>query len=173
MIDVKGYKIGFDFSHFRKIADLIELDGPFLSHYVSPSGDDYLFYWIDCDEEFNRWLVLRVGLPRLQQYISHQIPLRELVENPSDGFLYMVDINHELEYKNVQLVLPSSLPEEYLPAADAFYEFEVKPVGDIPEMMTYELTIPYREQSRLEQFLTLIDAPLASLKRMATTAAVF
>ena len=45
--------------------------------------------------------------------------------------------------------------------------------NEMPEMMTYELTIPYREQGKLEQFLSHIGSPLASLKKMANNAAVF
>ena len=49
-ISNEGYNIDYDFSGFRKIADLIYFEGPFLSHYVSSKGDDYLFYWVDRDD---------------------------------------------------------------------------------------------------------------------------
>ena len=45
MKTIKGFEIQFDFSSFKKIADLIFFEGPLLSHYVSSKGDDYLFYW--------------------------------------------------------------------------------------------------------------------------------
>ena len=50
MKKIEGYNIDYDFSGFRKIADLVYFDGPFLSHYVSAKGDDYLFYWVDRDD---------------------------------------------------------------------------------------------------------------------------
>ena len=52
MRKIKGYDIQYDFSGFKKIADLIFFEGPFLSHYVSDKGDDYLFYWVDKDAVF-------------------------------------------------------------------------------------------------------------------------
>ena len=39
---IEGYHTDYDFSGFRKIADLIYFEGPLLSHYVSSRGDDYL-----------------------------------------------------------------------------------------------------------------------------------
>lgn len=173
MKDINGYKIEYDFSHFKKMADLIYFDGPFLSHYVSPHGDDYLFYWVDSDELNNRWLVLRVSLPNLQQYIGHQIPLERLISSPNDGYLYLVDIDNELNYHNVQLVQPQDLPEDYMPSGQAYYEFEPIPVADAPKLMTYELTIPYQERGKLEQLLSHIGFPFSALKKMVGSAAAF
>ena len=70
MKNVKGFDIHFDFSNFKKIADLICFEGPLLSHYVSSKGDDYLFYWVDRDDNDNRWMVLRVSLATLQKYMA-------------------------------------------------------------------------------------------------------
>ena len=84
MNKIEGFPIEFDFSKFRCISDLIYFDGPFLSHYVSEKGDDYLFYWVDRDDNFNRWIVVRVSLPTLQQYIARQIPLRDIIAKPND-----------------------------------------------------------------------------------------
>ena len=173
MRKLEGYNIEYDFSHFRKIADLIYLDGPFLSHYVSPKGDDYLFYWVDRDESDNRWLVLRVSLANLQKYIGKNISLRELIENPNDGYLYSVDVDNDILYHDVKLVQPSSLPEEYLPAADSYYEFEPIAAEDADELMTYELTIPYKERNRFEEILHKIGIPVSTLKKVVNRAAVF
>ena len=67
---IEGYNIDYDFSQFKKVADLIYFEGPLLSHYVSSKGDDYLFYWVDRDGCDNRWLVLRVSMANLQKYIG-------------------------------------------------------------------------------------------------------
>ncbi len=173
MQEINGYKIEYDFSTFRKIADLVYLDGPFLSHYVSSKGDDYLFYWVDRDEKDNRWLVLRVSLPNLQKYIGKKISLRDLIASPNDGFLYAVDVDNDLHYHDVKLIQPTSLPEEYLPTADSFYDFEPVPAEDAEELMTYELTIPYKERNRFEDILHKIGFPISALKKMASRAAVF
>ncbi len=173
MIKIEGYNIDYDFSGFRKIADLIYFEGPFLSHYVSSNGDDYLFYWADRDDCDNRWLVLRVSLSNLQKYIGREITLRELIEHPNDGYLYVVDVNNDIYYHNVKLVQPSALPEKYLPEADSFYAFEPVPTDDAEEMMTYELTIPYKERTRFEEILHKIGFPVSALKKVVSHAAVF
>jgi hypothetical protein len=130
MKKIEGYSIDYDFSGFRKIADLVYVDGSFLSHYVSSKGDDYLFYWADRDEQDNRWLVIRVSLSSLQKYIGKKLTLRELIENPNDGYFYVVDIDNSLVYHDVKLVQPSALPDDYLPEADSYYEFEPIPAED-------------------------------------------
>ena len=173
MKEIKGYNIDYDFNSFRKIADLIYFEGPLLSHYVSSKGDDYLFYWVDRDNRDNRWLVLRVSLANLQKYISQVITLRELIENPNDGYLYMVDVNNDVNYHDVKLVQPSALPAEYLPEKDSYYAFTPIPVNDAEELMTYELTIPYKERSRFEEILHKIGFQVSALKKIANNAAVF
>ena len=173
MRQIEGYNIDYDFSGFRKIADLIYFEGPLLSHYVSSKGDDYLFYWVDRDDSNNRWLVLRVSLANLQKYIGKEITLRELIETPNDGYLYTVDVDNEVNYHNVLLVQPSALPLEYLPEADSFYAFDPIPADDAEELMTYELTIPYKERTRFEELLHKIGFPVSALKKVVNNAAVF
>ena len=170
---IEGYNIKYDFSGFRKIADLIYFEGPLLSHYVSGKGDDYLFYWVDRDDSDNRWLVLRVSLADLQKYVGKSMTLRELIKHPNDGYLYSVDVNDDVNYHNVKLVQPSSLPEEYLPEMDSYYAFEPIPAEDAEELMTYELTIPYKELTRFEEILQKIGFRVTALKKVASNAAVF
>ena len=173
MKKTKGFDIQFDFSNFKKIADLIYFEGPLLSHYVSSKGDDYLFYWVDRDDNDNRWLVLRVSLASLQKYLAGEMSLRQLIDSPNDGYLYQVDVDDAVCYHNVKLVQPSDLPEDYLPAADSYYAFEPIPAENADEMMTYELTIPYKERNRFEEFLLKIGFPVSSLKKVVSTAAAF
>lgn len=169
---IKGFDIQFDFSTFQKISDLIYFDGPLLSHYVSGKGDDYLFYWVDNDVQNNRWLALRVNMTNLQKYTSKLLTLRELIENPNDGYVYCFDIDNDLHYHNIHLVQPSDLPEDYLPEEDSYYEFEPIPSMNAEEMMTYELTIPYKQQRRFEEILTKIGFPVSALKKIANRASV-
>lgn len=173
MRTIEGYNINYDFTGFRKIADLIYFEGPLLSHYVSSKGDDYLFYWVDRDESYNRWLVLRVSLANLQKYIGKEMSLRELIAHPNDGYLYSIDVNNDIQYHNVKLVEPSALPEEYLPDVDSYYAFSPIPADDAEELMTYELTIPYKERSRFEEILHKIGFPVSALKKVVNNAAVF
>lgn len=173
MRKIEGYNIDYDFSSFKKIADLIYFEGPLLSHYVSSKGDDYLFYWVDRDESDNRWLVFRVSLANLQKYIGKEITLRDLIESTNDGYLYIVDVNNDIKYHDVKLVQPTFLPEEYLPESDSYYAFTPITTDDAEELMTYELTIPYKERTRFEEILHKIGFPVSTLKKVVSNAAIF
>ena len=39
--------------------------------------------------------------------------------------------------------------------------------------MTYELTIPFKERNRFEDFLRKLGFPVSALKKVASSAAVF
>ena len=173
MKEIKGFDIRYDFTNFKKIADLIYFEGPLLSHFVSAKGDDYPFYWVDSDDKDNRWLVLRVNIASLQKYITREATLRELISNPNDGYLYCVDVDNNMNFHHTKLVEPDSLPDDYLPDPDTYYEFEPIPSEEATELMTYELTIPFKEHNRFEDILNKIGFPVSALKKVATHAAAF
>jgi hypothetical protein len=99
--------------------------------------------------------------------------LRQLIENPNDGYLYSVDVDNNLHYHNVRLLQPSALPTDYLPETDSYYAFDPIPAEDAEELMTYELTIPFKERNKFEDILHRIGFPVSSLKKFASGAAVF
>ncbi len=108
---------------FIKVSDLIYFEGPLLSHFQTPSNDHFLFYWVDVDDKYNRWLVFRVGMERLQSYVNGGMSLFNLISKPEDGFVYKIDINNDLEYNNPMIVFVSDLPENYLPNKGVLYTF--------------------------------------------------
>ena len=93
MKTINGFSINFDFSKLIKVADLIYHDGPLLSHYVSNKGENYLFYWVDVDNEYNRWVVIRTDIFSIQQYLEKKSTLHSIITQPNDGFVYTVDID--------------------------------------------------------------------------------
>lgn len=126
MIPINGKKISKDFSRFIKVSDLIYFDGPLLSHFISPNGENYLFYWCDVDDLYNRWIIFRTDLLTIQKYIEKNISLREIITNPTDGFVYLTDIDNDINYNNIQLLLANEIPEEYIPNTNSYFDFEVK-----------------------------------------------
>lgn len=98
MEKIKGIKLlEFPLRNLRKITDLIYFDGPLLSHFKDENNDSYFFYWCDVDENYNRWLVFRVG--NVDNYLTGKISLRELIQTATD--IYSVDIDNDLQYYNV------------------------------------------------------------------------
>ena len=123
---IKGTPLNFfPLGDLELIADLIYLNGPILSLLRNNKGDYYLYRWSDVDEQFNRWLVFRITSPDLHLYLEEkEITLRQLILHPVDGFLYMVDIDNDLNYHHVMFVEPANLPTSYLPTENTYYKFE-------------------------------------------------
>ena len=125
MEPVNGLRLkAFFLKNLEKIADLIYFDGPLLSHFKNEDGDSYLYYWCDADEVYNRWLVFRVTDEDLNQYLLRQSSLREIILDLADGFMYVADIDDDLNFDNVYIIQPEDLPTVYFPDVDSFYEFE-------------------------------------------------
>lgn len=126
MKTINGFSINFDFSKLIKVADLIYHDGPLLSHYVSNKGENYLFYWVDVDNEYNRWVVIRTDIFSIQQYLEKKSTLHSIITQPNDGFVYTVDIDNKIHYHNIKFVPIANLPEEYTPTENSYYVFEIE-----------------------------------------------
>ena len=95
---IDGLNFSFDFSKFIKVADLIYFEGPLLSHYISEKGENYLFYWVDADAHANRWIIIRTDIFTIQKYLDKKIPLSNIITSPNDGFVYIVDIDENIQY---------------------------------------------------------------------------
>lgn len=123
---IDGLNFSFDFSKFIKVADLIYFDGPLLSHYISEKGENYLFYWVDADDYANRWIIIRTDIFSIQKYLDKKIPLSSIITSPNDGFVYVVDIDEDVQYNNCKIVPIAQLPEDYTPTDDSYYKFNLE-----------------------------------------------
>ena len=138
MIQLRGIESKFSTNDLRKVVDLIYFDGPFLSHYVSKSGDNYLSYWVDCDENNQRWLVFRVGINSLQNYVNKKKSLYELINGVDDGFVYAVDISEDGTQSVPLMIFLADVPNEYLPTADSYFDFSYEKESDVAALSMTE-----------------------------------
>lgn len=138
MIQLRGIESKFLTNNLRKVADLIYFEGPFLSHYVSKSGDNYLSYWVDCDENNQRWLVFRVGINSLQDYVNKKKPLYELIKGVDDGFVYAVDISEDGSQSVPLMIFLADIPDEYLPTSDSYFDFSYEKESDVAALSMTE-----------------------------------
>jgi hypothetical protein len=99
MKELNGYALPFDFSKLTKKVDLIEMDGPLLSLYQNEQGECFLFYWVDADEQSNRWMLIRV----------------------QPDILWFSDRDASGEWHHTRCMEASSIPEDYLPEPDAVH----------------------------------------------------
>lgn len=122
MLDIKGADLdALPFSGLKKVGDIIYFDGPILSHFVSDSGANILFYWADCDKTGNRWLVLEVSESQLNSYLSKEISLQDVIKSPLNDIYYTVDfIGQQIEHKNIKLIDKQDLNAEYVPDAGSY-----------------------------------------------------
>ena len=95
--------------------ELLYYDGPRLILRRRLAGQLYLVWWLDSDEEIDRWVYLPVSKSRLASVRSGEIPARESLENPEDPVVYVVDTDPSGEIPDVILALPQELPPDSLP----------------------------------------------------------
>lgn len=132
MRHIDGYDVvGFDLNSLSLVADLIYFDGPLLSHYVSPQGDNYLFYWVDSDEECNRWMIIKINLQIIQDYVSHKVTLLSVIKERADKSVYIVDFNDDLEVQKCCFVNIDDLDNAYFPKGNSYYKFEPREACDL------------------------------------------
>jgi len=123
MQTLTGYQLDTFPLQLRGIVDLIYFDGPLLTLFKNKYGDYYLYYCCDTHSDCHRWLVFRITRQLLRLYITQQRSLRDLIQQPVDGFLYAIDLDDKLQAKNIYLVHPNHLPQKYVPGPDSYYDF--------------------------------------------------
>lgn len=121
---IQGYNIPFDIHRLKLRANLIEQDGPLLSLYYNDKGDYYLFYWLDCNEEANRWMFLRVDIKTLYEYLDKDKTLLQVIKNSPDSFVWITDIDNNGNQISTQALPLASIPSDYLPDEDSWFEFD-------------------------------------------------
>lgn len=102
------------------VRDLEEFDGPLLSEFRSADGETFLYYWCDCSDQANRWLVVRAPREDLLRYLVGLTPLRTLIRECRDGFLYVVDLDGAAVALSAWFVYAENVPERYLPGPGSF-----------------------------------------------------
>lgn len=172
MKNLGGMSIAFDWEKLHKQADLIVCDGPLLSHYSTVTGDQYILYWLDRDEECNRWMVVRTNLGLLRQYVNHELPLLQLLQKPEDGFVWVIDINNDLQLVHAETLPTNAIPEMYLPEPEAMYEFENEDPLLQEKLDVYELNLPESDRNIFRAIIERMGW-LASEMKLSRKAAIF
>jgi len=129
MEQINGYSIGaLPVNGLKKVSDLIEYEGPILSHFKDLKNKNYLFYWVDQSNDCNRWLVWKLEDDQLYKYLKGHLSLKELMEEPNKDFVYAVDIDANLKYKNVFAIELTDVPEVYRAEEASTYKYSVQAI---------------------------------------------
>src|SRR5689334_7304253 len=110
------------------VYDLLYYDGPVLTHFTDEDGDNILFYWVDYDEQFNRWIIFKPHPERLYKYLRRKISLKELIYDEGNNSLFIADIDDSSLYNNIRYTESKKLNPTYLPADNSFYSIKVPDV---------------------------------------------
>jgi hypothetical protein len=114
---INGYQldqIPVPINSLTKVSDLIEFDGPILSHFNDQKSKNYIFYWVDHDKVHNRWLIWKVDSHQLYKYLRKQISLKEFLLNPNKDFIYAADIDGQLNYQSVYAIELENINASYV-----------------------------------------------------------
>jgi len=103
-----------------KHGDFLEIlsyyDGPRVVLQKDALGKLYIGWWNDEDDERERWVYVGVSPSRLRMILDGNVPSREAIENPEEGYVIVCDVDFGDEgavravAANPASVPPSSLP---------------------------------------------------------------
>lgn len=105
-----------------RIVDVVNFEGPLLTLYENVINKQlYLLDWVDSDSISNRWLIYCCNPTILDKYIKAEISHKELFMSDED-FCYVVDIDKNFVWNNPKKLDKNSLPLNYIPIEDSFFE---------------------------------------------------
>ncbi len=107
---------------FKKSGDFLYYEGPLLSHFVNLRNEDFIIKWCGTDSQFNRWLLYKTNHELLRQFFTGTIGDLELALATPDKHVYFIDIDNDINWRNIVKVELADIPSEYLPEPTAFYE---------------------------------------------------
>lgn len=125
MKEINGQNIIFNINQLHKVSDLIAFDGPLLSHFMNDKGDSFLFYWVDVDDNYNRWMIFRTDLSQIQNYLNKKETLYNLILECNDEYVYFVDIDDDNNYHNICYTSVKLIEDDYLPEKNSYYQFDL------------------------------------------------
>ena len=107
-----------------KMGDFLYYEGPLLSHFIDKNNpnDHYFFRWADFDDDCHRWLIFKASEKDIVGFFNKQISLWELITQ--NITILLIDLDDELNKKQILITTTSKLPETYLPSVNSFFKEE-------------------------------------------------
>lgn len=122
MENIKSVNIQNIGVNLEKIGDLLYHEGPLLSLFQDRNKPKnyYIYKWSDSDEQCNRWLVFPVSTENLRGFLYQELSLKNLIFKNS--YVFLIDINNEIEQVQCLVVAKEDIPTSYLPRENSFYK---------------------------------------------------
>ena len=167
-------------------------DGPRLLLRRTDDGQLYLAWWSDADESTERWLYLPLTQARLRDVLSGDMPSRNALNTPENGYVLVVDIASDTDtIISVVRTNASALPQNTLPlpgarldisqeANDSLQAGLVEVISAIPPYEYHQrmatIAVPKAEMLRLHEGMvsaaTIIKQQLTALEAISVTVVV-
>jgi hypothetical protein len=145
--NIKGKSIKKLDIDLEKGGDFIYYEGVFLAHYFNKKNptEHYFYDWCDTDKIVNRWLLYKVSEKDLVAFLDKKISSLELIQK--NEYCYFVDIDGNIEHKQVLICAVKDIPKSYLPKETAYFD------EDLYEEYAVELKqeLEKRVKSKLEK----------------------
>jgi hypothetical protein len=129
MFELTGLTLSTNYlPNFKWVEDIQYFEGSLLSEYVDDKDDVYLFYWCDCDDLLNRWLVSRISHRSLYQLTSKIITIKQCIEEKVlDNYYLILDIESNDTIRNSKFIKFDNLPVDYLPEEGQYIDESLMP----------------------------------------------
>lgn len=121
-----GHRIEEPSGNFTWERDLQWADGALLSLLRDENGRPYLFHWVDCDDQHNRWLATQSTDVMVLELLNGDRPLLDVLKAGSSWF-FLVDVDREGVFARMFFLLGQMIPEDYLPEPEQYIDTELIP----------------------------------------------
>lgn len=169
MIKLSGERVNRPDLRHRWVEDILYFEGPILSILKGSTTQDFFYYWCDADNRYNRWMCLPVSRQEIINYKSGYITILDIC-NSRESVVF-VDIDAKLEPQRGVEVALDSIPEEYLPPKESFFDVDLSPSNDFliePELYDLKLDGDWylEELMRLPKTYSQLYSFVYTLKNM-------
>ncbi len=139
----------------KKLGDFLYHEGPLLSHFVDENrpDDHYLYRWVDSGDEVHRWLIFKVSEEDLLAFFEQKTNLKALIL--SRQTVTVLDLDNDLNKKQIQLIPTEHLPENYLPSDTS--TFKEKFYDEYALKLRKNIITKAQEQSTIATLLGKVD----------------
>lgn len=64
------------------VRDIINYEGPLFSVLKDKENTPYFYYWVDCDDKYNIWLLVKTSQSVIQDVIDQTLDIRTALLSP-------------------------------------------------------------------------------------------
>ena len=79
----------------------------------------------------NKWLVFKTDINTINLYLNGNLTLYDLIKMAPDGYGYIIDIDNNSNYSNIEQIQIKNLDKSFFPSQDSFYEFNEIQSGEL------------------------------------------